>query len=170
MKLKDLNMLLEERNFFGIKKDLETHITKLQTDVKDANIAHVASFETLALKLIDKIESLKQTHKFDVNNFDEMKRKVVGFQQKFMEYLTKYKGMTFQKEIIEKVINHLEDLVAKLEDSLDDIEYIEKNYFDFSELSKELEKESGGKASLKRKLPTGIAQDISTRKHQIYKK
>ena len=75
----------------------------------------------------------------------------------------------FQKEITEKVRTHLEALIADIEDSLDDVEAVERAMVDLDELDKELKKASGGKARIRKIVPKGMAQDIETRKHKVHR-
>lgn len=166
MKLRELNKLVEKKNFFGIKKDLEKHIDKLEGDAKEVRIDTITTVEKLALKLVDKIEGLQKDHtngKLDFHtDFAGLKDRIIGFQNRFMDYMRSYSDIEFQKDIIMQVRKHLEELVAKLEDSFDTVT-------DLEEISRQLEKETGGRMKLKRRktVPRGMAQDLNTRKHSI---
>jgi hypothetical protein len=168
MKLKELNSLVEKKNFFGVKKNLEKHIDKLESDAKEVRLDVVASIETLANKVMDRIEGYKkeqESGKLPDVDFDKTREKIAGFQKRFMDFIRQYRDNEFQKETIKKVIAHLENLVAQLEDSMDDIDELEKNFY--KDLDDTIRQASGGKARLKRKLPQGLAQDINTRKHRV---
>jgi len=173
MRLRDLNRLVEKKNFFGIKKDLEKHIDKLEDDAKEVNLNTVQSFENLAKKAMEKVDKMKdQQNHGDLplsTDFDSLKNRLNKFQSKFLGFINEYKDNEFQKEIMGKVRKHLEELVADIEDSIDDIDKIEDKILDLEDISKELEKETGGKAKLKRKVAKGMAQDIETKKHKIFR-
>lgn len=173
MKLREINKLVEKKNFFGIKKEIEQTIDKYEDDAKEVRIDIVISFENLANKLFDKIEKLKQDKANDdlsiATDFDAITKKIVGLQNKFMGFIRQYKDNQFQKDIITKLIKHIEEIVVRLEDALDDVKSLEDALIDMEALDKEIQKASGGKASLKRKVPAGLAQDINTRKHKIAK-
>jgi len=88
MKLKELNKLVEKKNFFGIKKDLEKHIDELEDDAKEVRIDIVATFEKLTLKTLDKIEQLKKDQaKGDLSlgtDFDKIEKRLVGLSKKLL--------------------------------------------------------------------------------------
>jgi len=174
MNLNEFNHLFEKKmSFFKIKRELEGHIDELESDANEVRIGDVISFEKLTLKAIEKVNHLKGLEKDGSEIFEteleKIEKRLLAMESKFMGFIRKYRDNEFQKELVKKLLRYMESVIAKIEDSLDDVQQLQKAAVDLDELDKEIIKASGGAAKLKRtrKIPKGLAQDIKTRKHRV---
>jgi len=169
MKLHELNNeYLMEENFESVSADLETHIDALEDDIKEVNLNIVRLMTNKANKVIGMLEDTIKS-KGSILTIGE---KVVKYSKqlnklksRFIELRTKFSDNKFEKEIMEEVDTIIYDLIIKIGSVIDDGEATVKK------ISDEISRTSVPKAHrTSKKVPTGIAQDLKTRRTFVNKK
>jgi len=167
MRVNDLdNTILLEKNFRKIGKDLGRHLDKLEDDAKEVKMNVVQLLVSKANKMLDALDKAmgKDFKLADVDNMVEKATKQLNFLKgRFETFREKFKDNKFEKEIMDEVDEILEELILRIETTLAGAE--DAIQAKIKDIAKQASDETNAENKKNgRKVPTGIAQDLKSRK------